>query len=203
LHPQILRRSHIELQTLRTYDDFSRCVGTVRTGPLLEGSISKCPPTGEFVMNPSQVRRQILDEHERLRDQLDTLHTAVSALFGDGEVLGDGEQLANLAAIARRVFMSLVLHTKLEDAIVAPALRDIDAWGPIRANTLLEHHAQQRGQLASMLEAYETNAEPLRLARATLDWIEEVRLDMQHEEREMLNSNLLRDDLIAVDMECG
>ncbi len=148
-------------------------------------------------MNPSQVRRRILEEHVQLRRQLDALETAANAL-SEGRI-----PLANVTETARGVLTNLVEHTQLEDAIVAPSLRDIDAWGPTRADRLIEHHMQQREQLASIVLTYEESAELSRVARLTLAWIEDVRLDMQHEEREMLNSNLLRDDVISVEMECG
>jgi hypothetical protein len=147
-------------------------------------------------MYPSQVRTKILHEHTALRRRLHELEVAVDAMR-------DRAQATRVAAIARELLTAVVAHTQLEDAILAPALRDIDAWGTIRAEVLLEHHEQQRAQLRALIESYAIDDDCERLARVTLEWVRDVRTDMIHEESNVLSAALLRDDPISVAMESG
>lgn len=148
-------------------------------------------------MNPSQVRKLVLQEHTVLRGRLHTLESAVDALRVGRAKAG------TVASIARSLLESIVAHTQLEDALLAPALREIDAWGTVRADLLLDHHAQQRAQLRALVESYRREEDCDRLARITLDWVRDVRIDMLHEETDVLNAALLKDDPIAVGMESG
>ena len=152
---------------------------------------------GETAMKPSLVRKRILDEHARLRRHLEKLEAAILAWPTDPG------QRAIVESTACELLTALVEHTELEDAILAPALQEIDAWGAQRAGTLLEHHIEQRAQLQNMLDAYQQHADASQVVRMTQAWIADVRTDMEHEEREIVTRNLLRDDLIAIDMEAG
>ena len=148
-------------------------------------------------MYPSQIRNRILHEHGLLRHELQSLETHVHDLERDSA------ELEAVAAEARRLLIRLSDHTRLEDALLAPVLRDTDSWGPKRADTLLEHHELQRAQLAELLATSGADRDALRMARVTLDLISEIRADMQHEEQEILTRNLLRDDLVTADTETG
>lgn len=148
-------------------------------------------------MTPSYVRSRILQDHAALREDLSALEASVVAMYDDRA------HCRCVVALAREILNSLVLHTQLEDAILAPALRDLDAWGPVRAELLLEHHASQRTQLREIVDTYSAFDEPERVARTTLDWIREVRADMLHEESDVLSAALLKDDPISVAMETG
>lgn len=148
-------------------------------------------------MNPSYVRTRILQEHAALRRQLTTLEASVDAMHADTS------HCACVIATARQILSALVAHTQLEDSILAPALREIDAWGPVRAGLLLHHHSEQRAQLRELVDRYGAAVDPQRIARLTLAWIRDVRADMLHEETELLSAALLKDDPIAVAMECG
>lgn len=148
-------------------------------------------------MNPSQVRARILDGHRVLRDQLTKLEAEVDALARN-EV-----HVESVTATARWLLAELTAHTQLEDDVLAPALRELDAWGPVRANMLLEHHEQQRGDLGRLLSIYNQPQDPQLIAEITLALIADIRADMHHEETGLLTATLLRDDLISVDMEVG
>ena len=148
-------------------------------------------------MKPSQVRERILEDHRRLHARLRELEDTVDALKHDPS------QLTTLAESACSLLEDLVTHTELEDIILAAALCEIDAWGPVRASILREHHDTQRRELRGLIETYGSVQRCEDVVRVTLDWIREVRSDMHHEEREVLTRTLLRDDLISVEMECS
>ena len=148
-------------------------------------------------MNPSHVRTRILEEHEVLRLHLRKLEEAVDAM------LVDDAHLVTVSRLARKLLVDLTSHTELEDAILAPALLEIDAWGPVRVGALLEHHERQRQQARELSEVYESTDSPLSIAHLTCALVRDLQEDMQHEEQEILNADLLRDDLVSVAAECG
>lgn len=60
-----------------------------------------------------------------------------------------------------------------------------------------------RQQLHALLETYQRDQDRDEVVRLTLRWIRDVRSDMRHEELDLLNRALLRDDPISIDMEAG
>lgn len=148
-------------------------------------------------MNPSTVRTRILQDHAVLRNHLQKLELAVDAMHADPS------RRLLIAELACGLLSRLIAHTEAEDAILAPALRDIDAWGPIRASMLLDHHEHQRAQLRHLIEVYGGEGDRKWLAQSTLEWIYEVRADMVHEETSVLSAALLKDDPIDAAMESG
>ena len=148
-------------------------------------------------MNPSQVRQRILMDHDRMRQRLDAVEASLASLPEHPS------EIARVCEAASAMVADFVKHTELEDEILGAALAELDAWGPVRAAILREHHASQRDQLRGLLQAYEAPAPVEHIAHITLSWIREVRADMRHEEHDILASTLLRDDPVAVNMECS
>jgi hypothetical protein len=132
-----------------------------------------------------------------LRGQLLLLEREVAALTRDKS------RIELVTQLALGLLVELTAHTRLEDDVLAPTLREIDAWGPVRANMLLEHHDQQRKDLERLLQLYAHLRDPGDIANITLELIADIRADMRHEEQSLLSPTLLRDDVIAVAMEAG
>ncbi len=150
-------------------------------------------------MLPSQVRRTILDDHEHLRGALDALESLAKAL-ADGHSEPLQAALAALEAMKGRFFD----HLDLEETIMVPALREADAWGPERADLVLREHAEQRKELEELvvhLRSDEIASEAV--GRRILAWIEALRVDMEHEESAVLDPDLLRDDVVSIQLEAG
>ena len=146
-------------------------------------------------MEANAARTRILEDHVVLRRRLRELAAAVDAMQVDPR------KQRLLAELACGLLAELAVHLEYEDAILAPVLREVDAWGHIRATKLLEHHASQRKQLASLAELYGGTVDPERVAQRTLAWIEDVQDDMNLEEGSVLA--LLKDDCVVVATESG
>jgi hypothetical protein len=151
----------------------------------------------EAIMYPSEIRKRILEEHTSLRAHLRELEGHVHRL------MHGAAELAAVAHEAKQLLIELHGHTCFEDAVLAPALRDTDAWGPQRADTMLAHHVDQRAELETLIADYDAQPQRAELVRMTLDLIDDIRSDMRHEEAEVLTRTLLRDDPIAIDLEVG
>ena len=141
-------------------------------------------------IRPSEVRGRILRDHEALRRHLDELATVIHALRD-----GDESAVGHAVSLCEQILKELSRHLDLEDAVLAPTLRELDAWGPIRAERLLRHHVQQREQLGAIAEKSHAEHTPAALAVVLADLVEDLRADMAYEERDVLSPELLRDDL--------
>ena len=141
---------------------------------------------------PSEVRARILRDHERLRTEIDTLRRrARSVRRGDDEG-SFREQAERLLAAVRR-------HLELEDEILLPTLRSIDAWGPERAKRLAAEHESQRRSLAAAETELARVREPRALVEVMERYAEDLEQDMAAEERTELDEELLREFPIRTD----
>ena len=147
-------------------------------------------------IRPSSVRQRILREHGSLRGMLNELRALVLALQG-----GDESQLGRVRSLAESLREELLAHVDLEDAMLAPTLREADAWGPARADDLLRHHKEQRVELSSLHPIHTSTLDASALAEKLKLFIHGLELDMQHEESDLLSC--LRDDVLGVDVEDG
>lgn len=148
-------------------------------------------------LKPSQVRARILREHSALRQQL----VPLAALAAQLEAGRPGIRALAVERV-QGLYRALRDHIDFEDQLLAPALREIDAWGPVRADELLEHHARQRVELAMLAERSDAESGEA-LGRLIECWVTDLRADMAHEDRDMLSADLLRDDIVLIDAEAG
>lgn len=143
-------------------------------------------------LRPSQVRARILREHATLRSRLDQLTRETAALQA-----GDERAVERALALSGELLELLGDHLDLEDRVLAPVLKDADSWGDIRAARLLQHHAEQREQLHGIARSSRTQQSPMALAALLDALIDDLRIDMDHEERSVLSTELLHDDLVT------
>lgn len=143
---------------------------------------------------PSEVRTRIRAEHERLRRLLIDLDALADAVIQGNSGLG-----GRLRDKATEIYETLCAHIDLEDRILAPALRETPGFGEIREQRLLEHHAEQRKAFETAIaELRVAPPSPRALARQIRALVTELRLDMAHEDQDLLNPELLKDDPINV-----
>jgi hypothetical protein len=97
---------------------------------------------------------------------------------------------------------TLDIHLLFEEKVLCEILEDDLPLGPERAARLREDHAKQRATLASLHD--EARAAPQRpILAAKLEFLARWLLDdMAEEERSLLTSDVVRDDIVAVD-QCG
>lgn len=147
-------------------------------------------------IRPAQVRTRILHEHAVLRAQLEQLEAEVELL--DESSAG----LAHVLELTQSLYRDMRDHIDYEEQLLVPALREADAWGPLRARELCEHHVLQRVQLRALAERCSSES-PAALAQIVRRLIADIRADMTYEDDTLLSSELLHDDVVQVDAECG
>ena len=114
----------------------------------------------------------------------------------------DVDAQGHLRERCRELYQTLLRHIELEDAILAPALRETDAFGPVRAEALLREHRRQRNLLLEALDSTDARS-TLELAHNVVLLIADLQVDMAHEEVALLDSELLKDDPISTSANSG
>jgi hypothetical protein len=149
-------------------------------------------------MDLSDIRKRLIDQHRQIRGHIARLQ-GLTAGTPEGE-LDFRVALADLSD-------ELARHNREEERLLSAVVPALDAWGAVRKQLMDEHHARQH---AAQLSALRILAEHKPFATSLADSIALVRrglgeiLDhMDREERELLNPDVLRDDVYAVDMNAG
>jgi hemerythrin-like domain-containing protein len=150
-------------------------------------------------MRPSEVRERILIDHQRIRG----LVAEVEAL-AERVRAGRVELCSKLRERGTALYEQLCRHLDLEDVVLAGALRKVDAWGEERAEELEIEHSEQRELLAYLLQRLDDSSQPATLlVEDLIQFTALLRDDMKREERDLLSEELLRDDVIGIDVNSG
>ncbi len=145
-------------------------------------------------MSPSQVRDYIGRQHIQLRILFVEVENACRESIDSGR--GDPRPLV------QKLVRAVWDHIAVEDRLLLPTLRDIDRWGPTRAEIVAADHARQREELAA-LRTLAREGGTDEAARAALMLIGDLIVDMDAEERDLLDPDLLRDDVITINQSDG
>jgi len=132
-------------------------------------------------VKPSEVRRIILNEHSVIRQKMQELERLTKA--------------KNYPALRESVMEFQVLfseHLKNEETILWPIIKTVDSWGPVRIEAMNKEHAEQRKMIAGL-----NDVKPEKLIQVIKDLIRVLAADMVQEEKEFLNAEILRDDVIT------
>ena len=150
-------------------------------------------------MTPAETREWVLADHRRLRAALDALEELARS-YQQGELTLVG-RLRNAAEDFLHRFEE---HTRWEDEHLRPVLIDADAWGQERAKRLDHDHREQRELLDYSLGLIrDPGRPPVLVGRSVVDLIALIRIDMEQEERDLLDPRVLRDDVVSIDAEAG
>ena len=156
-------------------------------------------PTTEPDLSPSEVRARILSEHVFIRSRAEQLLELIQRVRA-------GDRSAEQALIQEgcAFLEDLIRHIEHENRVLVPALREIDAWGEVRADEVLAEHREQVAEARSLIEAL---ADAFTRASVAADQLEDflaiLATDMASEERLLLSPDLLRDDVVGIDVEGG
>lgn len=150
-------------------------------------------------MLPSEIRERILQDHAVIRTRLGELVALIR------RVHHADPKAARLLTQRGRSFLEFFLsHLELENRLLVPTLRDTDAWGAARAERVLREHGEQSAEARTLIEALADPFESaLELAEQLENFVAALEVDMAAEERGSLSRDLLRDDVVGIDVEAG
>jgi hemerythrin-like domain-containing protein len=141
---------------------------------------SSSPKAGDS-LRPSQVRRIILEEHGEIRKQMNEIDRLVKA-----------KDLKGLAPAIKLFQKTFIAHLAHEETIVWPILRTVDSWGPVRIDHMTKEHKEQRQIIDGLSYTKEED-----LVEVMKNLIGLLVADMIAEEKDFLNPDLLRDDVVT------
>jgi hemerythrin-like domain-containing protein len=155
------------------------------------------PVAGPARVSAEVARYRVLAQHTVLRQLLtDSLGHIEATLAGEES---SRVPLRLLIGVAYETF---VAHLAYEEALLFPILEDDLPLGPQRLQRLREEHARQRAdfhRLYALRDSNDTRELATRLRRLAMA----VLADMEHEERELLTPDVIRDDAVVVDQAGG
>jgi hypothetical protein len=138
---------------------------------------------------PSQVRARAIRAHVALRAAMQRVREAAEAAAGDGASESLRREVGALAAAVGSVI-------ELEEEILVPTLRGIDAWGPERARRLAAWHREER-ERKDELERAMLGPRPAEAARR---YVERLEGALAAHEAHHLEEELLRELPIPTDL---
>lgn len=124
-------------------------------------------------MKPSEIRKELLDEHAKLRAAMQIARAA-------------GDRRASIARLAE----VLRAHNLREEELMSQVFPTLDAWGGMRALVMLEGHVEEEQLFAAHLAGGATKAP---------DLFDRILEHMAREEKVFLGEDVLSDDELAPD----
>jgi iron-sulfur cluster repair protein YtfE (RIC family) len=146
---------------------------------------------------PSLVRARVLERHAELCTKLELLQQLALEIDGGSAVAAE-----RAAALTYELFDELADRLDIEEQVLMPMLRESDAWGAQRANELVKHHDQQWHELKA-LRARADELTALELSAGLAQLVAALRSDLMAEDCDLLAADVLRDDVLGIDVEDG
>lgn len=137
-------------------------------------------------MTPSRALAELMSQHDSLRVMMDLCEDMANHL--DAHPDGDPGPLTRELARLRLAFDA---HNKFEEQLLRPVLLEHDAFGTVRIQRMVEDHVHEHRTIGERLASPAT--------AALRDVIETLRAHLDAEERYLLSSRVLRDDLVNVE----
>lgn len=147
------------------------------------------------VIYPSRMAAILLAQHHELRELLDAAVGLARASPAPGAPM--------LQEVVARLQAELERHNRLEDRLLEPLLRAADAWGAERIDQMVGHHHAEHAALEHQLRLSISLVDADAAMAAMDELAAALRRHMDLEEREFLNANVLRDDVVALDASGG
>ncbi len=137
-------------------------------------------------LTASHVLAELISQHDSLRQMMDHCEDLADSL--DGHPDGDPVPLTRELARLRLAFDA---HNKFEEQLLRPVLLEHDAFGNVRVERMVDDHVHEHRAIRERLGSPAT--------AALRDVIETLRAHLDAEERYLLTSRVLRDDLVTVE----
>jgi hypothetical protein len=156
------------------------------------------PSANQTPVPADEARATIFAQHHVIRMLLKAAGTVCDLAAG-----GNRRTAGLLPLYFENVRVALEHHLATEERLLLPILGNDPPLGPERALRLAAEHDRQREELAQAVSAL---ADPQGMAVACRKLhvlMDDLLTDMADEECWLLSRDVLRDDLVSVDQDCG
>lgn len=141
-------------------------------------------------LDPAQVRAAILDEHGKIRALLKQIEADALALLACS-VPKSGARKA-LRERALDLCDHMAAHIAFENQVLVPVVRVVDAWGPVRAQRIVEEHEEQLELLRTYADILTgDNASNQGVSAIVWQLVQCIGHDMREEEAQVLSPEFL------------
>jgi hypothetical protein len=137
-------------------------------------------------LTPSHALAELISQHDSLRGFMDRCEDLADKL--DADPSGDPTTLTKELARLRLAFDA---HNKYEEQLLRPVLLAHDSFGAVRVDRMIDDHVHEHQAIRERLSTPAT--------AALRDVIETLRAHLAAEERYLLSSKVLRDDLVTIE----
>lgn len=137
-------------------------------------------------MTPSQALAELIAQHDSLRELMDRCDGLADSMEANPD--GDATTLTRELARLRLAFDA---HNKYEEQLLRPVLLAHDSFGNVRIERMVEDHVHEHRTIGTRLSSP--------VIADLRDVIETLRAHLDAEERYLLTSRVLRDDLVSLE----
>lgn len=133
-----------------------------------------------------EVRQRIATDHAMLR----SLIRALIAVSRAAE--RDEQQRPVIRDVLGQLCCEVERHFRFEEEFIVPLIREVDAWGPARAEQLCKEHEEQRAVLVALAEDAEEGVRNVEdLAEEIVWFFQRFEREMAEEEQRLLDAETL------------
>ena len=133
---------------------------------------------------PSKLLAELVHQHQALRAMMDRCEQLAD------ELDAGRAQASEVTREIAKLRVAFDAHNRFEEQLLRPVLRELDAFGDVRIDQMVDDHVQEHRTIRGGLDG------PTAELRASLY---ELRAHLAAEERYFLSSRILRDDLITLE----
>ena len=139
-------------------------------------------------MKPSDIRSELLRQHDDLRARMRVTRAVAERALAGEDVREELRRLLTALTDAMRA------HNSREEALMSKVFPELDAWGPVRREVMVEEHILEHEKLVNALVETHPDSDPRPAAKVALELFEQMTAHMAREEKVFLGTDVLNDE---------
>lgn len=139
-------------------------------------------------MKPSEIRMELLKQHQELREIIEEARTAAERCACGEPARGD------LQRCLVRLTDGVRLHNAREEDLMRGIFPTLDAWGPARADVMLEEHMREHKELYTALVSAHSDGDAKVSSASAIFLVDQMLVHMSREEKAFLGEDVLSDE---------
>lgn len=139
----------------------------------------------QSMQTPGKLLNELLQQHEQIRMLIRRCDELLDLTDRDPS------QVQELVLAVARLRWAVESHNRVEEQLLSPVLREIDSFGDVRVEHMVDAHRKEHAQIGERLDKPVVDS-----LRQTLGLLRE---HLEAEERYFLTSRVLRDDLVTLE----
>ncbi len=138
------------------------------------------------MITADDVRQRIAGDHSILRSLIRALIAVTRAAEHDEK------QRPAIRDVLHQLSTEVERHFRYEEELIVPLLREVDAWGPARAERFCREHEEQRAVLCALASDAEDGVREVDdLADEIVWFFQRFEQDMAEEEQRLLSAEVI------------